>query len=438
MHCLKEINLNQFGYKKKTSCKHSYFLVNETINYYKQNGSKLYAVFLDASKAFDKLWRDGLFFKLMNKIPNEVWRLLYTYYRLSKIVVKYELKMSSLNDITEGVKQGGILSPYLFNFFVNELLIECTNLNIWASINNLNLSIIAYCDDIVLLSPSAGHCQKLLDKCAAYSTRWKIEFNPKKSAVLVLQKNKIVDKPKFVLNGFEIPHVQNVEYLGMPIGDYDYVMKYLEDKWKKVEKNFYSLYGLGCKLKSAAPELVGYLYKQFCQSAFRYHLDLLYISESKIKEFEIRQNLMLKRAIGIRKFGRFSPVLEAIKVESIEQIYMKHKIFFIKQLMNHRMCYNLLRFLHSDYEHFDQKNSSFCKQLNNLEKKLHIDVMDFNPKTSIAVIEHTLRVENRGLVDSVKMVIEQIRKEMQTNSNSNHYFYLFKILNDLLKVDFYA
>jgi hypothetical protein len=37
MHCLKEINLNQFT--KKRSCKHSYFLVNETINYYKQNGS---------------------------------------------------------------------------------------------------------------------------------------------------------------------------------------------------------------------------------------------------------------------------------------------------------------------------------------------------------------------------------------------------------------
>ncbi|RMZ99149.1 RNA-directed DNA polymerase from mobile element jockey, partial [Brachionus plicatilis] len=65
MECLSCIHTNQFGYKKKLSSKHAYFLVNEVANYYKKNGSKLHVLSLDATKAFDKMWRDGLFYKLI-------------------------------------------------------------------------------------------------------------------------------------------------------------------------------------------------------------------------------------------------------------------------------------------------------------------------------------------------------------------------------------
>ncbi|CAF1123171.1 unnamed protein product, partial [Brachionus calyciflorus] len=71
MECFKEIHPNQFGYKKNSSCKQAHFIVNETINYYRQNGSKIHLISLDATKAFDKLWRDGLFYKLIGKIPKE-------------------------------------------------------------------------------------------------------------------------------------------------------------------------------------------------------------------------------------------------------------------------------------------------------------------------------------------------------------------------------
>ena len=70
---------------------------------------------------------------------------------------------------TEVVKQGGILSSYLFNYFINELLEKCTDLNIGARINGLNLSIIAYCDYIIIISPSYGQAITLLEKCFEYS-----------------------------------------------------------------------------------------------------------------------------------------------------------------------------------------------------------------------------------------------------------------------------
>ncbi|CAF0878483.1 unnamed protein product [Brachionus calyciflorus] len=114
------------------------------IKYYRQNDSRLNLIFLDASKAFDKLWRDGLFFKLLNNVPDPIWRILYNYYRLSKIKIKYQDDLSGLIDTTEGVKQGGVLSPYLFNYFINDLIKRCAELNVGAKMNDINLSILAY------------------------------------------------------------------------------------------------------------------------------------------------------------------------------------------------------------------------------------------------------------------------------------------------------
>jgi hypothetical protein len=87
---------------------------------------------LDASKAFDKLWRAGLFYKLRDKIPVEYWRAIKSYYNESQIVVKLNNEKSDIYTTTEGVKQGSILSGFMFNFFIDDLLRESLNYQIGA------------------------------------------------------------------------------------------------------------------------------------------------------------------------------------------------------------------------------------------------------------------------------------------------------------------
>ncbi len=59
-----KFNNKQFGYKANTSCEHASFIINEAISYYKKSGSPRYVISLDMKKAFDKIWRNGLFSKL--------------------------------------------------------------------------------------------------------------------------------------------------------------------------------------------------------------------------------------------------------------------------------------------------------------------------------------------------------------------------------------
>ena len=81
---LNKIHKNQFGFKPKTSCNHAIFVMKETVLNYIEKGSNCRMASLDAEKAFDKVWRDGLFFKLYPKLNTAYWVLLKKYYDLSQ------------------------------------------------------------------------------------------------------------------------------------------------------------------------------------------------------------------------------------------------------------------------------------------------------------------------------------------------------------------
>ncbi len=82
-----------------------------------------FAIFLDYSKAFDKINRNKMFNKLILKLKPHIWLFLWNYYNVAKVVIKIdENNFSSPFEPTVGVKQGGNLSPSLFNCVIDELL----------------------------------------------------------------------------------------------------------------------------------------------------------------------------------------------------------------------------------------------------------------------------------------------------------------------------
>ena len=195
---------NQFGFKRSISTTHALFTFKETVVKYVEGDTQCHVVSLDAEKAFDKVWRAGLFHKLKEKnIDLNTLKILKKYYDASQGMIKLNGIISNRFYINCGVKQGGILSPFLFNFFINDLIEECVNKNIGARFEELNLSIIVYCDDILLISPIEKHLQMLLDICGAYGTNWGIKFNPNKSSFISFGRQ-IYNDTKFFINKEEL------------------------------------------------------------------------------------------------------------------------------------------------------------------------------------------------------------------------------------------
>ncbi len=87
--------------------------------------------------------------------------------------------------VTNGVRQGGILSPYLFNVYVDEMSEELKKCNVGCNLNGHLINHIMYADDLVLISPSSAGLSQLLHECEKLGTRHDLKYNAKKSAVMI-------------------------------------------------------------------------------------------------------------------------------------------------------------------------------------------------------------------------------------------------------------
>ena len=106
---------NQFGFKAGHSTDQCTFLWNQTASYVVTHGSSVPAVFLDASKALDRVLHMKIFEKLtQRKVPLCFVRLLKHWYKEQTMQIKWGKHFSEPFRVSNGVRQGGVLSPHLF------------------------------------------------------------------------------------------------------------------------------------------------------------------------------------------------------------------------------------------------------------------------------------------------------------------------------------
>ena len=126
---------------------------------------------------------------------------------------------NSLSDpfhVNNGVCQGGILSPYLFNVYMDDLSQSLNCCKTGCLSGEIMINHLMYADDLVLLSPSATGLRELLLACEKYSKEHAIIYNSKKSSVLICKNRAAlhVPSPSFAVNDIAIGEVAKVKYLG--------------------------------------------------------------------------------------------------------------------------------------------------------------------------------------------------------------------------------
>ena len=172
----------QFGFKKRNSTIHALHCFRQTVEYYVENGSKVYSSFLDASKAFDRLVHAGLFSKLIErKIPLCFLNILITWHDGLWCRVKWEDHLSDWFPILAGVRQGGVLSPDLYSIYVDGLINILKSSGAGCHYNLSFAAALLYADDMAVIAPSLKGLQRLLDLCNDYCIKWDIRLNAKKN-----------------------------------------------------------------------------------------------------------------------------------------------------------------------------------------------------------------------------------------------------------------
>ena len=177
----------------------------------------MYITAVDASKALDRLNHKILFDKLLARdIPHCFAAILRDWYSKLTSVVRWNGVLSSSFAVTCGVRQCGILSPILFHVYVDELIELLRDSGYGCYVNRTFIGCLIYGDDLLLLSPTVGGMQALLDICDSYghSTCSNIILNTKKTTCTVLGNARYNDV-LLCLNNQIVPTVDSFKYLGV-------------------------------------------------------------------------------------------------------------------------------------------------------------------------------------------------------------------------------
>ena len=146
----KVIEDTQGACRKGVSSLHSALLLQETIAANLENNRKVYVVYLDVSKAFDRVWIEGLFYQLRKiGIKGKTWRLLYKCYKGFLCRARVHNSYSEWYEMKCGIHQGGYLSLVKYITFINSLLTELKDTNLCCTIHRIKSSPIGYADDMV-------------------------------------------------------------------------------------------------------------------------------------------------------------------------------------------------------------------------------------------------------------------------------------------------
>ena len=178
----------------------------------------MYVAFFDASKAFVKISHWTLFRKLMDRnVPMYLIKVLCYWYQHQFMSVRWGYFISNVFNVTNGVRQGGILSPKLFNIYIDGLSTILNNSLIGGSLGGKRINHMLYADDLCIVCLSSAGLQKLLSICDEYCSRHSITFNVKKSVCMFFKctVNKHCENSTVFLSGNQIDFEQEVKYLGV-------------------------------------------------------------------------------------------------------------------------------------------------------------------------------------------------------------------------------
>jgi hypothetical protein len=217
------LNENQAGFRSKYSTSDHIFTLKFLVDRIKAQKKKLFCSFVDFSSAFDKIWRVGLWGKLLqNGVNGKLFQIIFNMYQDIKSCVSVNNSFSPFFGSFCGVRQGENLSPILFSIYLNDLddylAINNRGINIEKIDDNiityLKLFVLLYADDTIIISEKEDEFQNLLYDFNCYCEQWKLSINMTKTKIIIFGTNR-PDNYNFRINNVQVEIVKEYKYLGI-------------------------------------------------------------------------------------------------------------------------------------------------------------------------------------------------------------------------------
>ena len=339
LNCSKEIlqtSDHQFGFKSAHSTDMAIYAVKEISDYYLRNNSPVYLCYLDARKAFDRVNHWKLFDKLLKKGMNaNLVRLLVKWYRSQLFHIQWGQCVTDGFTVSNGVRQGGILSPFLYNFYTNSLSNALDRTGVGCRYLG-SMNHIAYADDMVLLSPSPFGLQTLLNTCDRFAKDHDIVYNTKKTVCMVMRPKTLKNlmQPRFTLCGTILTFVNEYKYLGFRMSDKSCDNSEIQQQYRMLCCRTNSLIR---KFSMCSYSVKRFLFTTYCATVYCVQLWRVY-TVSVLKKFKVCLNNAARIFFGYPRFCSASAMYVSECIDNYDVMFRKAAWGFIQRLRSSDNC----------------------------------------------------------------------------------------------------
>lgn len=300
---------NQGGFISNLGTQHHSLILDNALRRY--NGNAI-AVALDIKKAYDTVNRNMLYTKLNNKfqIPYNIIEMLYELLE-NNIIELTQGSLAISKILSLGLPQGCVLSPLLFNVFINDIIESLSNTHAG--------NVLLYADDILIISDNENKVNEIIACIEEHSVNNKYKLNPMKCSFMT---KKNID---IKIYNECIEKVSVLKYLGyffnlkgLDLNENLLTIRSKIFKRAALIKRFITSSNIINPMHTNTAGIIINHYKTYCRPILDYYITLMTPYKTLLYKTEIIQKGILKFLFGLVHRLPSKLLYSLIEIEIIE------------------------------------------------------------------------------------------------------------------------
>lgn len=355
-----QLSTSQFGFRKSVSCTDALFTLRQISEKAIEYNNDINLLFIDQEKAFDRINRNILWETLENyNVKGQLLDNIRAFYYNCTCVVRTREGLSDTFKTTTGVRQGCVLSPLLFNVYIDRVTKETQN-NIYNPLEieqetyeqlNNSTNELLFADDQCLIYEKDKRLQEHITSLSTTCSKYNMKINITKTEAMLLSRTQ---KPLNIhITQDRVKQVSEFKYLGSIFSENGKLDREIETRCQKANAVTYQLSPL-----LLHPKINLEVKKQLIQSIFLPTLcyqcqtwSLTDLHKRKLISCEMK---CLRKAAGVTKFDRIrnDVIRGRLKINSCIEFIENQQLSWFNHLM--RMDNNKL-----PVKAYNQRRSGF-------------------------------------------------------------------------------
>jgi hypothetical protein len=287
------------------------------------------AAFLDVKQAFDKVWHQGLCYKLKLNLPHDMFSILKSYLSQRYFYLKLEDHCTNLHPILAGVPQGSVLGPVLYLLYTADL--PTTEKTMTATYADDTAVLATHMDPVI----AVRYLQEHLQDIQKWLKKWKIRVNESKSVQITFTMKRGIC-PSVALNDIQLPQADEAQYLGIHLDRRLTWRKHIYTKRKQLGLKLQQLYWLIGRRSKLSVYNKLLIYKAILKPIWTYGISLWgTASNSNLEILQRFQNKVLREIVDAPWYVPNAVLHKDLSVPTVREEIKKCSVKYRHRLQIH-------------------------------------------------------------------------------------------------------